>query len=62
MALSGSGTPVLDSDVDFVVASIVSTFADRYVAQTTLGIPLASGPKNSPPELLLTIAELPKLH
>jgi hypothetical protein len=43
VALSGSGTPVLDSDVDFVVASIFNTFADRFVASTNLGIPLQFG-------------------
>jgi hypothetical protein len=43
VALSGSGTPVVDADVDFVVASMFNTFADRYVAQTNLGIPLQFG-------------------
>jgi hypothetical protein len=42
-AVGASGTQFTDADIDFVVASVFSTYADQYVAQTVIGAPLRLG-------------------
>ena len=42
-AAGASGTPFADSDVDFVIASVFSTYADQYVAQLNSGAALKLG-------------------
>jgi hypothetical protein len=38
-----SGTPIPDSDLDFVVASIFDIYADQYASQMNLGSSLGFG-------------------
>jgi hypothetical protein len=38
-----SGTPIPDSDLDFVVASIFNTYADQFASQMNIGATLQFG-------------------
>lgn len=38
-----SGTPISDSDLDFVVASIFNVYADQYASQPNMGATLQFG-------------------
>lgn len=42
-ANGASGTPIPDSDLDFVVASLWNIYADQYAAQLGAGMPLQFG-------------------
>ena len=41
--MTSSGTPVLDSDCDYVVASLFNTYADQYALQQSTGALLKLG-------------------
>lgn len=42
-AVGASGTPFPDNDVQFVVNSIITTYADQYAAQINVGASLGLG-------------------